>query len=443
MNQEHDPYTLNDDQKNAADEVFQFLLGDEKEMILSGPAGVGKTHLMNYISDKVMDQYRKSCKLTGIPQKIDHIALTATTNKAAEVLARSTGRPVATVHSFLNLKVFDDFKTGQSKIKMTLKWEVHEGVLLFIDEASMIDTALHNYILTGTDVNSKIVYVGDHNQMAPVFEKISPVYMGTKRMSQLLTPVRNADQPALMDLCSQLRQTVETGMFNPIQEVPGVIDYIGDSDLKYLLENQFKDENVPGRILCYTNRRVLQYNDYIRGVRGYPDEFVTGEIVINNSVVAPRGSVMMKVEEEYEIRNINPNTETVYLDAGDNNAKIEVFNMVLCNTDPSKTGEIKVKSPRDKAHFTALLDFYKSRKNWERFYYLKNNFPDLRMKDACTVYKAQGSTHDFVVMDLTNIGSCRQADQVARMLYVGASRPKKRLFLYGELPDKFKQGFAK
>ena len=53
------------------------------------------------------------------------------------------------------------------------------------------------------------------------------------------------------------------------------------------------------------------------------------------------------------------------------------------------------------------------------------------------MHKSQGSTYDTVFIDLENIGSCRNPDQVARMLYVAVSRARNRIFLFGKLPTKY------
>ena len=42
-----------------------------------------------------------------------------------------------------------------------------------------------------------------------------------------------------------------------------------------------------------------------------------------------------------------------------------------------------------------------------------------------------------VFIDLDNIGSCNNPDQVARMLYVAISRARNRIFLFGKLPAKY------
>src|SRR5690606_25117534 len=94
-----------------------------------------------------------------------------------------------------------------------------------IDEYSMIDSELKRIIHEGTH-KCKIVYVGDHCQLNPVMESKSPIDRFSLPFYELTEPMRNAGQSALIDLCKQLRETVETGVFKPIQIVPGVIDHL-------------------------------------------------------------------------------------------------------------------------------------------------------------------------------------------------------------------------
>src|SRR6185437_5247967 len=107
-----------------------------------GPAGVGKTYLMNHIIDTTMPRYQEMCELVGTQAQYTDVVMTATTNKAADVLSQSVGRPAGTVHSFFNLTVRNDFTTGKTAIKKTNRWVVHQGKIIFIDESSMIDTDL-------------------------------------------------------------------------------------------------------------------------------------------------------------------------------------------------------------------------------------------------------------------------------------------------------------
>ena len=76
--------------------------------------------------------------------------------------------------------------------------------------------------------------------------------------------------------------------------------------------------------------------------------------------------------------------------------------------------------------------------HWYEFFNLKNTYADFRPNHASTVHKSQGSTYSNVCIDLTDIGLNNKPMEVARLLYVGITRAKHKLYLYGELPDKYK-----
>lgn len=428
-------YNLNQGQRAAADAFFEYLFDDNQNgFIISGAAGVGKTYLMGYIIDETMKRYDEMCRILGMTPQYTSVNMTATTNKAAEALGNATHRPTSTIHSFLNLKVFDDFETGVSKLQKNPRtWVVHENKIIFIDECSMIDKELFRIIGEGTH-KCKIVYVGDHSQLAPVMEKLSPIYQQGYPFFELTEPMRNSGQPALMDICGQLRETVATGIFKPIKVVPGVIDYLDGPAMEQMITNHFMAQNPKERILAYTNKRVIQYNDHIRTMRGLGESLVQGDLLVNNSAITlgtPRGT-MLSVEEGITVlRNQGP--ATVQIDA-QHNVDLEIDYVDIQSDLGMIYGSVPV--PRDKEHFRKLKNYYKAQKNWERFYYLKNGFPDFRPRDAATVHKSQGSTYETVFIDLADIATCTHADQAARMLYVAFSRPRSRVVLYGN-PGKY------
>lgn len=423
---------LNQGQSEASEAILRFLFSGDKEFSISGPAGTGKTTLMQNVAFEVLDLYAKSCHLMGAKPIDFEVILTATTNKAAEVLAEATGLPTQTIHSHMNLKVFDDYTTGKSKITPTNSWTVHHNQLIFIDEASMIDETLYEYLMKGTDSSCKIIYLGDHCQMAPVFENISTVYRNPKNAAFLTQPMRNANQPALVNLCNQLRHTVETGEFHPIDPVPGVIDYLDEDQAYRYLHNTFQKENPPSRILAYSNARVQKYLEYIRNIRGYPQTFIEGENLVNNTPIQI-GKTFLHAEEELVVTHVSPNITWAEIDENDQNGKFEVQTITVTHANTNGPN-ISVRVPIYPDHFKSLSNYYRRQKNWNLFYKMKNNFPDLRQRDSSTVYKAQGSTYEEVFLDLDNIGKCNQNDQLARMLYVGVSRAKSRLLLFGDLP---------
>lgn len=418
---------LNAGQQAAADGFFQFLFSDQKELILSGAGGVGKTFLMGHLIDTIMPNYFKSCEIMGIKPEYDSVQMTATTNKAAEVLGEATGRPTSTIHSFLGLKVKEDFSTGKSQLMKTANWKVHTREIIFIDECSMIDVNLRQVIKEGT-LNSKVIYVGDHSQLPPVFEDLSAIYRENLPFYELTEPMRT-DVPEIQALCAQLRETVRTGIFKPIQAHPGVIDWLDSEEVMAMVEDTFVNQEADSRVLAYSNNQVNALNSFIRGLRGLPDDFQVGDRLISNSALQlSTGNI--SVEEPVTIIRIDDEITTVMKGRGDLQVRymdLETAFNTFCD----------VPVPIDKTHFDQLIKHYAKQKDWFSYFELKNKHPDLRPRDACTVHKSQGSTYDIVFIDLDNLSTCTQPKLAARLLYVAVTRARQRIVMYGQLADRY------
>jgi exodeoxyribonuclease-5 len=422
--------TLNAGQLAAAEGFFQFLFSEDKEMIINGPGGHGKTFLMGYLIDTILPQYFETCALMGIPAEYDEVVMTATTNQAAEVLGVQTGRPASTAHSFLNLKVTDDYSTGDSILSKTGAWVVHSKKIIFIDEYSMIDSPLWRMINEGTH-KCKIVYVGDHYQLAPIKETITPIVRQGLKEFELTQPMRNADQPALQALCAQMRANVMDHTWLPIKLVPGVIDLLTDEQMEAELRANFADQCDTNQIIAYTNDRVSEYNSFIREVRALPASFTVGEWLVNNSAVRI-GKKMLSVGQEVYLAESTGHTSHYDITP---DVRLEVMDFTL----ETKYGDVlgNVPLPVDRKHYDQLVTYFRKTKNWNRYFYLKNTFPDLRQRDAKTVHKAQGSSCDTIYIDLGNLSGSRNPDQTARLLYVGVSRARQRVAFFGELAPKY------
>lgn len=422
-------YNLNPGQRAAADAFFDFLLSDANEFIISGPAGVGKTYLMNYIIDNTMPHYVDMCKMIGLDPKYTGVTMTATTNKAAEVLGTATKRPTQTIHSFLGLIIKNDYETGKTHLRKNHNWTIHKNLIIFIDECSMIDSDLLSQIHQATE-DCKIVFVGDHNQLAPVQEDISPVYRQDAPFTVLTQPMRNASQPALQAICAQLRASVETGIFFPIHVVPGAIEHCDDAGMKVSLNEHFTQQTHEARILAYTNKRVNEYNDYIRSIRNLPPQYQAGEFLINNNSFK-WGKFSLPVESEIEVVK-NSSIEPKVIE---NNVSLDVSYISFDDSFQRRYDRVPV--PVNKEHYNDLIKYYGRKKNWEVYFHLKNDYVDLRPRDAATVHKSQGSTYETVFIDLGDISTCRDAAQAARLLYVAFSRARSRVILYGNLSQKY------
>lgn len=428
--------TPNKDQQNASDELFKFLISpDQKEFSIRGSAGVGKTFLLQMLIKDILPKYRQACQLVGVPAHIQNVALTATTNRAADVLSGSFSFPAQTIHSFMNLKVYEDFDTGRQRIQKTGKFKVHQYYLIIIDEASMISREMYQIIQDGTDSTCKIIYVGDDKQLAPVGERVSIVFSNQNiKSAELKTPIRNAGQPALMALCQQYRETVETGIFKPLPLLPGVIDQLTDAQMQMHVDTVFQQEGAPSRILAYTNNQVIDYNNYIRHNRGYGIKLANGELVVNNTAVEAGSQGMISAEREFIAQVPEASDELLVMD------DMEIWHYPVTLKSLRGSDLYHVRQPLNREFLQQVMKYYSQTADWRKFYRLKNMFPDLRARDSSTVYKAQGSTFDSVYIDLQNIGTSNMANQVARMLYVAFSRAKERVFVYGRLPDKYLGG---
>lgn len=412
-------------QKDGKDKLLAFLLSGDKELIISGPAGVGKTYLISDLLNS-MEEVNNMLLLLG-SKKINTVAVTATTNKAASILAESLGQEVNTIHSFLGLTVYNDFATGKTRLKKSKNYAIIENSVIFVDECSMINRELYKAINDST-LNCKIVYVGDHCQLSPVLEPISPVFDTLDSAAVLTTPVRNAEQPALKDLCNQFRDTVLTENFNPIQPVSGVIEYLDDDAMQEYLSNNFSSPVSNKRILCYSNNRVHQFNEHIRELRGLPAKYQEGEILVSNSAAfALNKSNRLSIEQMVTVEHSGDSyLDETMLEYG---YELSVYKI--------RTNAGTYVQADSYQRLDQLIKLTAKNKEWMPMFYLKEMIADLRPFDGATVYKAQGSTYDEVVIDLGDIGACNNADQVARMLYVAISRAKSKVYLFGSLPEKY------
>lgn len=422
---------LNREQQQSFMDVIKFINHPtENFMSLSGGAGTGKTYFIAQVAKGILRHKEAHSPLHTV-------AVTATTNKAVAVIAEAIGdliSDVETVYSFMNLRVSENYRTGVIRIVPTRNWCVHSGTLLIIDECSMINKELFKWLDKGLDNTCKILFVGDQNQLAPIKEDLSPIYTQGYSVSKLTIPVRNAGQPALVALCEQMRETVQTGIFTPIVEVPGVIDLIDGTQLKGILEREYSIEDPTRRVLSYTNHRVIEYNIHIRGLRGYSAPFEIGEILSNNSSTVGSGhsANTLYTDQLVRVTNILEDQEDLNIIQG---CKVRVISMEV--EDIITDAIYSITCFADISDRAEVLKYYSSRKEWDRYFKVKNGFPDLRSVAASTIHKAQGSTYESVIVDLGDIGKCTINSQTARMQYVALSRPRTRLYVRGKLPARY------
>jgi len=208
--------------QQRAEKVFRDFLDDptQHEMVIAGFAGSGKSYLIKYLIN-VLDTYNKTqlAIMPNDPITMPHF--TATTNKAAAVLGDmlNYSRPTQTIHSLLGLKVKNDYNKGTTYLESTDRTKEMEGVVIFIDEASMIERKLYSIIKQLTS-KCKVVYIGDDYQLPPVFEKNSIVFKNPNTI-HLKEIQRQAAHNPVIQLSQKYRTILDKGLPFTWPEVQG------------------------------------------------------------------------------------------------------------------------------------------------------------------------------------------------------------------------------
>lgn len=415
---------LNQDQKAAAQQFFDFLLDpDATEFLIQGSAGTGKTTLVRHIIDQIPKQEKtlKALGLDGWPFYDIHV--TATTRKAAAVISNVLNCEPQTIHSLLGLKVENCRETGEVLLRRSKHAKPVTRALVIVDEASFIDEKLLKHI-RGFTHGCKILYIGDQYQLTPAQSKGCPVFDGSIPTATLTQIMRN--EGTIEKLSNQYKRSVHTKIFQDLLIDGDLVKHVDAETFRNMIEEAYTDPDYTPdkvKILAWTNQRVHQFNTLVRKLKGLPPELTKGDYIISNKpIMGENGKTEIATEGSAHITFISPTENIKGVDGRwiELNHNLEIF------------------TPTDPLAFKGLLKKLAKDKDWAEYYYLQENWGDLRPPYACTVHKSQGSTYERVFIDLDDIGSCNVPKEVARMLYVAVSRASTEVVLCGELPLKYR-----
>jgi exodeoxyribonuclease-5 len=418
--------TLNSCQEKAVDAFVQFMADKtQTELVIKGHAGTGKTTLVAHILDN-LPKYQKSAEAMGVKLfDFDEVEVTATTRKAANVIAQSLNVEPRTIHSYLGLIVRNDYQTGETFISPAKHSEDKQNVLLFIDEASFIDPQLLKYIRKFTN-SCKVIYTGDPYQLLPVNISTSPVFDGNIPTVALTTVMRH--DGAIDDLSSHWRDTVITQEFSSAPLDNKKVIHLPGNEYQAMIDDCFLhpdyQPDVSAKIVAWTNGRVIEYNKYINSVRGINEDYPIGETLITNTpILGTPGNSKEAVlyGADSKVRILNKEPAIAY--------GVEGYQLRL--------KKCSIFAPTDRYQQKVLMKQFASQKKWSEYFNVKERWADLRPAYAATVHKSQGSTYEKVFIDLNDIGRCNNANDLSRLLYVAVSRASKQVILSGELPEKY------
>ena len=386
---------LSEKQKEALKAV-----NDNNVCIITGGPGTGKTTIIK----SIIDIYKKKGK---------KVVLCAPTGRAAKRMTEMTGEESKTLHRLLEIG-----KTGDEtqNIDIDLNVQMIDGDIVIVDEMSMVDLFLMNYLLKAIYQGTKLVLVGDVDQLPSV----GP--------GSILKDIINSEKITTIHLDKIFRQAAKSKIVQNAHRVNnGKLfvkkDEIEDLNKDFFYINEANTDKVIENVLTLCKDRLKNYGDY--------------EFFSNIQVITPtkKGSLGTKELNAQLQKMLNPKRtgraeklygQTIYR-VGDkvmqvkNNYDIAwskekengtgVFNGELgriTEIDPSD-GAIKVKFDDDK-----------------EVWYEYSDLEQLEHSYAITVHKSQGSEFDVVVMPIAQSSPMLLT---RNLLYTAITRAKKLLII--------------
>lgn len=395
---------LNQEQSNAYDEVLTFLFGEDPFIIIDGSAGTGKSYLIKYMTEHLLDDYRTMCSVNNVDETYTSIVVTATTNKACANL-----NVLKTLYSILNMRLMDNYSNGRTDLVSLANAKFTNNIVI-VDECSMVTSELFKQICKNT--HNKYIFIGDRYQLPPVNESISPIYSTDAKIVELNTIMRTKDLTKLYfkakDMVKNEDTLIQIGLNKDIYHIE---DF--DSLINILAS---KDDYL---ICSYTNKSVLNYAYKILTAKGLPYYNTQTTYVLNEGI------------HSFGTRDFNTDDE-VTLKYTPQNATVDGFSNTMI---VKSNGECGVLVPKDPTKLSQILkiiyDECSKNKDWVAYFQVKNHTADLRPAFSRTVHKAQGSTVDKVIIDLDDFKCCRDKDTLRRLLYVAITRAKSKIIFVG------------
>jgi len=356
-------------QKQAICDAIQ-----NKVFILTGGPGTGKTTVINgiiavYALLEGLDLRKKS----NLP-----ILLAAPTGRAARRMNELTGLPSATIHRHLGMTGDDDTSHLEDYL---------DADFIIVDEFSMVDTWLANQLFSNISSNSKILIVGDSDQLPSV----SPGQVLADLLQIPLIPqtcleriYRQSEESTIVTLASQIRQGILPADFTQKK-----------ADRSYF---EIASGHIPATI-----EKIL--GAALRS--GIPARDI--------QVLAPmyRGTAGIDATQCH----YRTGDKVIHLV---NDAEVNVFNGDLgyiTDLIPGKYTESK----QDEI----VIDF-----DGNEVIYPRNEWYKIRLAYAMSIHKSQGSEFPVVILPITS-ASKRMLER--NLIYTAITRAKSKLILLGEL----------
>ena len=369
--------TYNVDQLSAIKKSME-----ENVLIISGGPGTGKTTII----ESIVNLYQKINKIS-YDELTRELVLLAPTGRASKRLSSKTSLPASTIHSFLKWNKDQDRFNINEKNKADCKFVI-------IDEASMIDVPLFNSLLKGLYNDTKIILVGDYNQLPSV------------GAGQLLKDLIESDIIPFINLKILYRQKENSNIITLAHDInEGVINdsvFNSEDDVTFIETNDIIG-NISNISKYYVGKEYEDFQILVpmyKGINGIDNINKTLQEIFN-----PKD----KKKNEITIG------DTLYREQD------KVLELVNMPDDRIYNGDIGTIVSIDKKEITIEFD-----SNMVRF--TPSNYSNFKLGYAISIHKSQGSEFDTVILPVT---SSYGKMLYKKLYYTAVTRSKRKLILIG------------
>ena len=366
----------------------------QKVFILTGGPGTGKTTVINGII-AVYSQLRG----LDLKKKADlPILLAAPTGRAARRMNELTGLSSATIHRHLGMTGDDDTSHLDDYL---------DADFIIVDEFSMVDTWLANQLLSNISSNTKLLLVGDAEQLPSV----SP---GQVLADLLQIPI--IPQTKLEKIYRQSQDSTIVTLASQIQKGLLPADFTEKkADRSYF---EARNEHIPPMIERITSAAIRS---------GIPtqDVQVLAPMYRGQAGIDQINSLMQNLINPVEKEELTFEAPDCQYRQGDrvihlvNDAESNVFNGDLGYITDLLPGKYT-----DSKQDELTINF-----DGNEIIYQRSEWYKIRLAYAMSIHKSQGSEFPVVILPITR-SSHRMLQR--NLVYTAITRAKSKLILLGE-----------
>ena len=340
--------------------------------------------------------------------------LCAPTGRAAKRMTEATGEEAKTLHRLLEIgKIVDDRPNANIDV------EPIDADIVIIDEMSMVDLFLMNYLLNGIFKGTKLILVGDSDQL----QSVGP--------GRVLKDLIESNKIPFITLNKIFRQAAKSKIIVNAHKVNDGINFINntDEDDKNSIDDfYFISEDNVSKIqeMCVDsyNKNVQVITPTKKGELGtktlnkilqarYNKENKNKNEKKFGDVIFREGDKVMQTKNNYDIEWMK--------DSNSRNTLKREYGSGIFNGEMGTIEEI------DKIDETILIKF----EDGKKAVYGYQDLEQIEHSYAITVHKSQGSEFDEVIMPILGVSKMLLTRNV---LYTGMTRAKNKLIIMSNEP---------